>query len=369
MSVPAVHRARHGALCHLVDDCVVGASLTRYGEWAEEELWLLSGAVTPGAVVLDVGANVGTHTVAFSRFVGPSGRVLAFDGQRRAFQLLSANVLLNRCGNVDCHGVLVGDSPSIVMVEEPAPGSPNNMGSTTFRNLRLPDGGETSLSPVSMISIDSLRLRRCDLIKIDVEGMEYDVLRGAVRTIQKCKPVIYFEQAGQDRLPEAVRLLSGLGYSLRWHIAHPFNGANFRGDLVDMFGGARETNVLALHPSRAGLGEVLRFTSLPVVGECRPDVGPSPDDPGWSLPMDAYSLLPPPVVHAPDAESFDCVLSGASAWGGLPASGVAVMQAAFNDLLEDRGKAQQIMEHLSDHIMKLDAELLALRTAEVHRAA
>jgi hypothetical protein len=70
------HLTRHGVLCHYAADQTIGAALRIYGEWAEEELFLLSTFTRRNDWVLDVGANVGTHALAFSRFVGPGGRII-----------------------------------------------------------------------------------------------------------------------------------------------------------------------------------------------------------------------------------------------------------------------------------------------------
>ncbi|PYL85444.1 MAG: hypothetical protein DMF17_08630 [Verrucomicrobia bacterium] len=92
----AVHHTRHGLLCHEELDRTIGASLRMYGEWAEEEIYFLSFFIAPGAVVLDIGANIGTHALAFSRFVTPQGRVVAIDAQERAYDLLVLNMAFER---------------------------------------------------------------------------------------------------------------------------------------------------------------------------------------------------------------------------------------------------------------------------------
>jgi FkbM family methyltransferase len=353
MSGPVIHFARHGALLHHVDDRVIGAALAAYGEWAEEEIYLLRPAAPLGAVVLDIGANVGTHTLAFSRFVGPEGIVLSFDGQRAAFRLLSASMLLNRCANVRCVAALIGRENMLDFGGDQIPAARENLGSMCFREPQTVDHSLTPCFPVPTSTVDSLRLRRCDLLKIDVEGMEVDVLHGAIRTLRRHKPVVYFEQAGPARLPEAVALLTGLGYVLRWHHAHPYNGANFRGERSNIFGTARESNILAVHPSGPAPAELFGLDRMEAVDDC--NFGQPSEDGGWSLPDGAYGDLPNAWTHG--VSSFDDVLPGTAGWGTsshIPQGGYA---AAYAALEIDRGKAQEIMEYLSKRVADLEGRL------------
>ena len=81
---PSLQRydCRYGTMLTLPSDNVIGKSLRIYGEWAEHELSILRSFISPGATVVDVGANIGTHTLPFSRWV-ENGRVMAIEGSAR----------------------------------------------------------------------------------------------------------------------------------------------------------------------------------------------------------------------------------------------------------------------------------------------
>src|SRR5271163_3205404 len=84
---------RYGRLAVFTNDSsAIGESLVRYGEWAENELAFLHALIDDGATVLDIGAYIGTHALAFSRFVGTSGHVVCLEPQLRTFELLKANI-------------------------------------------------------------------------------------------------------------------------------------------------------------------------------------------------------------------------------------------------------------------------------------
>ena len=293
-----IHRGRHGVFCHHSGDQVLGASLAYYGEWAEEELYLLSLLIRPADTVVDVGANIGTHTLAFSRFVGPSGHVLSVDGQHRAFALLTLNTFLNAAGNVRCMQAILGKESGVRMVPEEDPATPGNLGHFYFILPPMPEAvddqaGALRLVPASIIPLDAFRLSQCDLIKIDAEAMELEVMSGAIQTIERFRPIIYFEQTCERDFLQIFEFLQNNSYQAYWHVTSPFNRNNFRGESRNVFGGAHEVMVLALPRERRNVleksGVTLDEISQPIYNPPRR----SASEPGWALPEAAYQNLPP----------------------------------------------------------------------------
>jgi FkbM family methyltransferase len=171
-------------------------------------------------VALDVGANIGTHCVFFAKKVSPGGLVYAFEPQRLVFQNLCANLALNGLTNVLASPVAVGDQAGHVSVPVFDPEMPMNFGSVTVS--RNGPGEMTSL-----IRLDDLNVPACHLIKVDVEGMEADVLRGAASTIARFKPILLVEQANSR---EVTDLLLRAGYFVYWHVEEYFNPRNHFGN-------------------------------------------------------------------------------------------------------------------------------------------
>lgn len=291
---------RHGTLCHYVADQVIGASLRIYGEWAEEELYLLSTLVPRDGWVLDVGANVGTHALAFSRFVGPGGRVIAIDGQEKAFELLMLNRFLNGARNMTCLHAIAGTLHEVCMLPEEPAEEVQNLGACVFYNLtaRSSVGNAGLRMPLLMIRLDGLELKRCDLMKLDVEAMELDVLRGSTETIARLRPIIYFEQTSDRWFQEIFRFFEDASYQLFWHVANPFNQNNFRGCRQNVFGGTRETNILAWPRERSGPNGPDEIV-LQEIREPRyePPVSRNAES-NWSLPDTAYGDLPAVEMRA-----------------------------------------------------------------------
>ena len=144
----------------------------------------LRAAVPPGSAVVDVGANIGFFTLMFGRWVGPAGRVIAIEPEHRNLATLRRRVA--RAGLdqiVECVQAVAADrAGELRLAVNPAhPG-----------DHRIAEQGE----PVSALAIDDLTAgegRPVALVKIDVQGAELLVLRGAWRTIQQHRPALFVE--------------------------------------------------------------------------------------------------------------------------------------------------------------------------------
>ena len=246
-------QCRHGIMLYNVYDQYMGRSYDTYGEDQEQELRLLSRFIRPGQVVLDVGANIGTHTIFFSKLTGPTGRVIAFEPQRIIFQNLCANLALNALTNVHALWCGAGANEGRLFVPPIDYQAPNNFGGLSLKQSAQ---GE----PVPRIAIDGLNLPACHFIKIDVEGMENEVLAGAAKTIAAFQPILFLENNRKEESPELIGRVLDLGYRCYWCLAPLWNPDNYHGKKENIFGQIVTVNMLCLHASRkitiVGLTEV-----------------------------------------------------------------------------------------------------------------
>ena len=230
---------RSGPMVYNKNDIYVGGSLSKYGEFSVAEQVIFDQLIKPGMLIVEVGANIGAHTVDLARMVGAHGEVHAFEPQRIVFQTLCANLALNQCTNVFARQVAVGAEPGTIMVPPVDPGTRNNFGGIS---LGVFAGGES----VPTITLDSLDLPACHLIKIDVEGMEVEVLQGAGKTIDMYRPFLYVENDRESRSEELLTLIERLDYIAYWHLARLYNPNNFAGDPEDVFPGIVSINVFCV---------------------------------------------------------------------------------------------------------------------------
>jgi len=245
---------RYGPMVYSANDLFVGKSFDLYGEYAEGEIGVIRRFLGPGDVAVDAGANIGAHTVAMAQMVGPGGEVHAAEPLKRNFLILCANVCLNGLDNVCVHQAAFAAGPGSLRLEAVDWSKPGNFGGVSLKGLSDTKIGRTAREEkVACIALDALGLDRCRLVKIDVEGMELDVLQGAAATIRRLKPVLYLENDRRKNSPALLAHLLGLGYRCWWHMAPLFNAANFFANPVNAFltaqkGQIRARNVLALPP-------------------------------------------------------------------------------------------------------------------------
>lgn len=197
-------------------------NLLFYGRY-EQHLYPFFAAFLPkDSVAIDVGANVGAHTLTFSKLVGSGGKVLAIEPNPLAVVRLKENLSLNAVGQAlvfECGlGAETGDLPLRV----PSPGSLefSNLGLASFVALDTPHNLiEVPIRTFDEIFIDS-HLDRVDLIKIDVQGYECQCLSGMALTLQRYSPAIVFEYEGWawskagKTLEDAIRFLRKWDYQL-----------------------------------------------------------------------------------------------------------------------------------------------------------
>lgn len=234
-------QARHGLFLANRYDFYLGYALVCYGEYGQFEWELLEQLIEPGSIVVEVGANIGTHTISLAKSVGSEGRVIAIEPQRVIFQYLCANISLNGLMNVETYNCGCGCESGTLLVP------PINYSAETRQNF-----GGVSLKPtgdgetVQILRLDDLigEKRRVSLIKIDVEGMEVEVLKGAIATIEESRPILYVENDRPEKSDELIRFLFGLGYRLYWHVPGLFNPENFFGEKENVYGNVASYNML-----------------------------------------------------------------------------------------------------------------------------
>jgi FkbM family methyltransferase len=256
---------RDGYFLYNRNDPFIGRAIEKYGEYSGLEMDLFRQFCTPGNVVIEAGANIGSHTVGLARLVGPQGRVLAFEPQRLVFQTLCANVALNSLENVDCFWAAVGSEQGPITVPDINPRQEFNFGGVTLLDAHA---GQQ----VSCLTIDHfITLPRVNVVKIDVEGMESDVLRGGEQVLKKFKPILYVENDRIEKSEALIQLIAGFGYRMFWHLPPLFNPNNFFANSENCYPGIVSVNMLCLHRDFAmrvnGFQEVVDFSFHPVRGQ------------------------------------------------------------------------------------------------------
>ena len=236
-------KGKEGFILCNKNDVYIGRSVYKYGEFSDHEVKLFEKLCQPGDVIVDAGANIGTHTLAFSRLVGPKGKVYAYEPQKIVFQTLTANIALNSITNVETKNLALGESEGYVYIPEINYEQTSNFGGIEVNKFN--QGAK-----IEKVTLDSLvDITRLDFIKIDVEGMEHDVITGAKRLIEKFKPILYVENYRFDKSKQLIELIMSFGYRIFWHGPPLYNENNYTGDKENIFSNIISVNMLCIHSS------------------------------------------------------------------------------------------------------------------------
>jgi FkbM family methyltransferase len=237
-SMLAVGQCRHGPMMYLRRDWYVGRSLQEYGEFSEGEVEMFRSILRPGDVALDIGANLGAHTIAMARLVGPTGFVFAFEPQRILFNILCGNIALNELTNAKAYPLALGRAAGGIRVVPIDYSASNNFGGVAL--------GGTEGDGVAVATLDQFGLPKARFIKIDVEGMELEVLLGAKAVLARDRPILYVENDRVEQSEELVAQLIADGYRMWWHLPPLFNPDNFRRNANNVFGAIISFNMLCV---------------------------------------------------------------------------------------------------------------------------
>ncbi|WP_068076505.1 FkbM family methyltransferase [Novosphingobium lentum] len=239
-----VHPTRVGDLCFLKHDKFIGRSLTQYGEWAQLEIDRLLQFIKPGDFVLDVGANIGFHTLSFARHVGSAGRVWAFEPDPVNGILLRLNILNSGMeGAIVPFDVAASDALGICRFRSYPISMPENFGHTAIDEVE----GDY---PRVAVALDALKIDRAPaLIKIDIEGHELQALEGMREMIEKHHPVLSIEADSSSDADAIAAMVCDLGYDAYDFITDAYNRENFAGREEDIWKGhGRCSNLLCVMP-------------------------------------------------------------------------------------------------------------------------
>ena len=193
-----------------LDDAAVGKPV-RGDNYERDVTALFRSRLQPGMSVVDIGANIGYFTMLAASLVGPQGHVLAVEPNPRNVRLIEASRRANHFDHVTIAQSAAGRETGILIL---------NTSYSNGTTSALPDelGQLLSAESVSCLRLDRLLddTATVDLIKVDVEGAEYNALLGAEATIRRCRPFIISEFS--PSMMPGISHVSGEDY-LRWLIA------------------------------------------------------------------------------------------------------------------------------------------------------
>ena len=164
----------------------IGRAIFDHGVWEPQATRFICPRIRPGMTVVDVGAHTGYYTILFAKRVGPTGRVLAIEPEKRALTFLHRNVEMNGYDNVTVLPIALSNRVAGVAELDDAFYVPDD-------GTAPPEDQSDAAAAVFDDLVESLELQRLDLVKIDVEGAELHVLEGMTRSLANWAPDILLE--------------------------------------------------------------------------------------------------------------------------------------------------------------------------------
>lgn len=216
-------RTKYGDMLYFKNDDPIGACLGYYGEWADQEFDVFSRLLTDTSNCIDVGANIGTHTLWLSSYCN-NGYVFSVEPQHYIFQLLNANIILNDRLNAIPYKLAVSDVNEKIGVDVFSPNDiPRNYGEFKVEK------NENSQVQIQCVKLDELDVfnKQIDFIKIDVEGQEADCIFSGEKMLEKSKPSMYIEFNAPLGNDDLLHVLTHYGYECFWHVYEKFNPFNY----------------------------------------------------------------------------------------------------------------------------------------------
>ena len=189
---------RYGNMLCFQND-TIGKSLSEYGEYCHPEIDLILKNVDRNSFFLDIGANIGTHSIGVAPYIN---RVMSFEPDPSNHDLLVKNVAMAGLKNITVNNIALGDSAFKC-------GTNFNYGKT-----KLSVNGE-----IICTKLDNIKgFPSIDFIKIDVEGMEFNVLKGANNTLAYFKPKMLIEVQDVAMRPYIFDFLKEHNYYVYWFL-------------------------------------------------------------------------------------------------------------------------------------------------------
>ncbi len=243
-----LRQTRHGPMLVNPNDAYVGQSLLAYGEYSAAEFELLRQLATTPGMIVEVGANMGALTVPLAKLAAQQSQMLlAVEPQLFVFQQLCANLALNGLTNVLTQYAACGEQESTVQIPILNIHTRQNFGGVPVSQAT--NGAGLTVPCHTLDTMVGERL--VGLLKIDVEGFELAVLKGAQQTLSRSRPLLYVENDRPDLSRDLIEYLWSHNYALHWHLPPLFSADNFYRNPQNLYPGTVSCNMIGTPAEQA----------------------------------------------------------------------------------------------------------------------
>ena len=250
-------KSKHGIFSYYKNDEYIGKSLREYGEFSEGEVHLIKQLTKTNDNVIEVGSNIGTHTIPLAKHLSQGGLLYALEPQSQNYKILIKNINQNDLQNIKVFKIAASNKKSEAYMNLFDENETNNFGDARIFNKIF-----TNFEKVSVSTLDELFFhefnenKKLVLVKCDAQGQETNIINGSKKIIEKFKPLLYVENDNIEQSKNLIETIKSLHYSLFWHIVPMFNSKNYLNNSKNIFPKKYSLNMLCIHKNtRIALNE------------------------------------------------------------------------------------------------------------------
>ena len=241
-------KIKHGLFSYYTNDEYIGKSLSEYGEWSEAEVSLLKQVIADSANIIEVGSNIGTHTIPLAKHVSKGGLVYAIEPQYQNHKLLSENIMDNGLKNVKILKIAISSNEGEAYMNTFDENMKNNFGDSKIFNSGFKNAEKVSVKTLDQLFYDNTKNKKSiKLIKCDAQGQELNVLLGSRKIIDMYKPFLYFENDEINNSKSLIEKIKEMGYIMFWHLPPLYNPNNFFKNTKNIFPKIISCNMFCIH--------------------------------------------------------------------------------------------------------------------------
>ena len=241
-------KLKHGFFSYYSNDQYIGKSLSEYGEWSEAEVILLTQLLSTNENIIEVGSNIGTHTIPLAKQVSNGGLVYAIEPQYQNHKLLLKNIKDNDLKNVEIIKVAISSKQGEAYMNTFDENVTSNYGDSKIFNSNFENAESVPVKTLDQLFYNEVREKKSiKLIKCDAQGQELNIILGSRKIIDMHKPFLYLENDDIDTSKSLIEEIKKMGYIIFWHLPPLFNPNNFLKNTKNIFQNIISYNMFCIH--------------------------------------------------------------------------------------------------------------------------
>ena len=243
-------KLKHGVFSYYSNDEYIGKSLSEYGEWSEGEVVLLKKLVNDNENIIEIGSNIGTHTIPLAKHVSNGGLVYAIEPQSQNYKLLSKNIKDNELKNVKIFKLAISSKKGKAYMNIFNENLTNNYGDSKIFENNFQNSEGVIVKTLDQLFYDDYKeIKPIKLIKCDAQGQELNIILGSQKIINMHKPFLYLENDDINTSKPLIEKVKHMGYIMFWHLPALYNPNNFFKNIKNVFPRLISCNMLCIHQS------------------------------------------------------------------------------------------------------------------------